>query len=95
MRIIQIFNDEDQERAKFDKINKDYTKANIDGIFYYAVFFPVVELISATSLALMVWYGSGGVIKNEVTLGALVAFPIYLSMLFRPIRVLADKSNTL
>ena len=95
MRIIQIFNAEDQERAKFDKINKDYTKANIDGIFYYAVFFPVVELISATSLALMVWYGSGGVIKNEVTLGALVAFPIYLSMLFRPIRFLADKFNTL
>lgn len=95
MRIIQIFNAEDKERAKFDKINKDYTKANIDGIFYYAVFFPVVELISATSLALMVWYGSGGVIKNEVTLGALVAFPIYLSMLFRPIRFLADKFNTL
>ncbi len=95
MRIIQIFNAEDQERAKFDKINKDYTKANIDGIFYYAVFFPVVELISATSLALMVWYGSGGVIKNEVTLGALVACPIYLSMLFRPIRFLADKFNTL
>jgi len=95
MRIIQIFNAEDKQRAKFDKINKDYTKANIDGIFYYAVFFPVVELISATSLALMVWYGSGGVIKNEVTLGALVAFPIYLSMLFRPIRFLADKFNTL
>ena len=95
MRIIQIFNAEDQERAKFDKINKDYTKANNDGLLYYAVFFPVVELISATSLALMVWYGSGGVINIEVTLGALVAFPIYLSMLFRPIRFLADKFNTL
>lgn len=95
MRIIQIFNAEDKERAKFDVINKEYTKANIDGIFYYAVFFPVVELISATSLALMVWWGSKGVLQNEVTLGALVAFPIYLSMLFRPIRFLADKFNTL
>ncbi len=95
MRIIQIFNAEDQEKEKFRKINRDYTKANIDGIFYYAVFFPVVELISATSLALMLWWGSGGVLKGEVTLGALIAFPIYLTMLFRPIRFMADKFNTL
>jgi ATP-binding cassette, subfamily B, multidrug efflux pump len=95
MRIIQIFNAEDQEKEKFKKINRDYTQANIDGIFYYAVFFPVVELISATSLALMVWWGAKGVLQDEVTLGALIAFPIYLSMLFRPIRFLADKFNTL
>ncbi len=95
MRIIQIFNAEHQEIEKFKTINREYTKANIDGIFYYAVFFPVVELISATSLALMVWYGSGGVLSGEVTLGALIAFPIYLTMLFRPIRFMADKFNTL
>ncbi|MBK6389410.1 MAG: ABC transporter ATP-binding protein [Saprospiraceae bacterium] len=95
MRIIQIFNSEEQEKSKFKKINKDYTTANINGIFYYAVFFPVVELISATSLALMVWWGANGVIQGEVTLGALVAFPIYLTMLFRPIRFMADKFNTL
>ncbi len=95
MRIIQIFNAEEQEKQKFKLINKDYTKANIDGIFYYAVFFPVVELISATSLALMVWWGARGVLGNEVTLGALIAFPIYLTMVFRPIRFLADKFNTL
>lgn len=95
MRIIQIFNAENQEKEKFKKINKDYTQANINGIFYYAVFFPVVELISATSLALLVWWGARGVLQGEVTLGALVAFPIYLSMLFRPIRFLADKFNSL
>ncbi|MEP7266292.1 MAG: ABC transporter ATP-binding protein [Saprospiraceae bacterium] len=95
MRIIQIFNAENQEKEKFKKINREYTQANIDGIFYYAVFFPVVELISATSLALMVWWGAKGVLQDEVTLGALIAFPIYLSMLFRPIRFLADKFNTL
>lgn len=95
MRIIQIFNTEDREMEKFRVINRRYTKANLDSILYYAVFYPVVELISAASLALMIWYGAGEAVRNEVTLGALVAFPLFLSMLFRPIRMLADKFNTL
>jgi ATP-binding cassette subfamily B protein len=95
MRIIQIFNTEDREMANFRVINRRYTKANLDSILYYAVFYPVVELISAASLALMIWYGAGEAVRNEVTLGALVAFPLFLSMLFRPIRMLADKFNTL
>lgn len=95
MRIVQIFNAEDQEREKFRVINRRYTGANLKSILYYAIFFPVVEIISAASLGLMVWWGARGVISNDVTLGALVAFPIYLEMLFRPIRMLADKFNTL
>ena len=95
MRTVQIFNAEAQESAKFRTINREYTKANLDAILYYAVFFPVVEIISAAALGLMVWYGARGVIGGEVTLGALVAFPIYINMLFRPIRMLADKFNTL
>ncbi len=95
MRIVQIFNAEEQEMEKFKDINKTYTQANLDSIFYYAVFFPVVELISAASLALMVWWGARGVISEDVTIGALVAFPIYLSMMYRPVRILADKFNTL
>jgi len=95
MRIIQIFNTEDREMANFRVINRRYTKANLDSILYYAVFYPVVELISAASLALMIWYGAGEAVRNEVTLGALIAFPLFLSMLFRPIRMLADKFNTL
>jgi ATP-binding cassette, subfamily B, multidrug efflux pump len=95
MRIVQIFNAEEQEFEKFKSINKDHTKANIDGIFYYAVFFPVVEILSAAALGLMVWYGAGGVVRGEITVGTLVAFPIYISMMFRPIRTLADKFNTL
>ena len=95
MRIVQIFNAEEQEMEKFKTINKTYTQANLDSIFYYAVFFPVVELISAASLALMVWWGARGVISEDVTIGALVAFPIYLSMMYRPVRILADKFNTL
>lgn len=95
MRIVQIFNAEEQEMKKFKTINREYTQANLDSIFYYAIFFPVVEIISAASLGLMVWWGARGVIGETVSLGALIAFPIYLSMLFRPIRMLADKFNTL
>lgn len=95
MRIVQIFNAEQREWDKFEKINQTYTKANIRSIFYYAVFFPVVEILSAASLGLMVWYGTSAVIKSELTLGVLVAFPLYLGMLFRPVRMLADKFNSL
>jgi len=95
MRIVQIFNAEAQEANKFKTINREYTQANLNSILYYAVFFPVVEIISATALGLMVWWGARGVINDTVSLGALVAFPIYLSMLFRPIRMLADRFNTL
>ncbi len=95
MRVIQIFNAEKQEMKKFDTINQRYTDANLRSIVAYAIFFPVVELISAISLALMVWWGARGVLTDDVTLGALIVFPLYLSMLFRPIRMLADKFNTL
>ncbi|MDX1476691.1 MAG: ABC transporter ATP-binding protein [Saprospiraceae bacterium] len=95
MHIVQIFNAEKQEMEQFKKINREYTQANLDSILYYAVFFPVVEIIAAASLGLMVWWGARGVLGGDVTLGALIAFPIYLNMLFRPMRMLADKFNTL
>lgn len=95
MRIVQIFNAEEKELKTFKKINRDYTQANLDSILYYAVFFPVIEILSAISLGLLVWWGARGVIAGQVTLGALIAFPIYLNMLFRPMRMLADKFNTL
>ncbi|WCL80880.1 ABC transporter ATP-binding protein [Saprospira sp. CCB-QB6] len=95
MRIVQIFNAEQQELKKFDAINKRYTDANIRSIFYYAIFFPMVEILSAGSLGLMVWYGAQSVLSEEVSIGVLVAFPLYLGMLFRPVRMLADKFNSL
>ena len=96
MRIIQFFNAERQERASFAEINAGLRKANINAILYYAIFFPTVDIIAAASLALMVWWGAQDVARaGGVTLGALIAFPIYINMLFRPIRVLADKFNTL
>ena len=95
MRILQIFTAEKRELEKFKKINRAYTQANLDSILYYAIFFPVVEIISALALGLMVWWGARGVISEEISFGALVAFPIYLSMLFRPLRFIADRFNTL
>lgn len=95
MKIVQIFNAEDQEMRKFKEINRSYTQANLNSIFYYAVFFPVVELISAFGLAILIWWGTKSYLGDIVTFGALVAFPMYLDMLFRPVRLLADKFNTL
>ncbi len=95
MRIVQIFNAEAKESAKFKEINRSYTGANLDAIFAYAVFFPIVEIAQAAALGLMVWYGAREVVAGQVTLGVLVAFPVYLNMLFRPVRTLADKFNTL
>ncbi len=95
MRIIQLFSSEKMINKKFKEINTTYTQANIDGIFYYAVFFPVVEIISAASLGFMVWWGAQGVLDQSVTIGQLVAFPMFLTRLFQPIRMLADKFNSL
>jgi ATP-binding cassette, subfamily B, multidrug efflux pump len=95
MRIVQLFNAEKKEIAEFETINLAYRKANVDTVFHYALFFPIVEILSAVSTGLMVWYGASFVLKHSVSLGVLIAFPLYLNILFRPIRILADKFNTL
>jgi ATP-binding cassette subfamily B protein len=96
MQTVQIFNAERDEMQKFKAINKEYTQANLNSILYYAIFFPVVDIIAAASLGLMVWWGAQDSLRAEgVTLGALIAFPVFLNMLFRPMRMLADKFNTL
>lgn len=95
MQVVQIFNAEKREAQKFKDINRAYTQANLDSVFYYAVFFPVVELITTISLALMIWLGAKAYLQDYVSFGALVAFPLFLNLLFRPVRMLADKFNTL
>ncbi len=95
MNIVQIFNREEKEYEKFKAINKNHRNAHIRTVWANAIFFPVVELLSATSLALLVWIGSKGIIDDTVTFGNLVAFILYIHMLFRPIRQLADRFNTL
>ncbi len=95
MAIVQAFAVEGRELDQFKKINEQHRKANIDSIFAYSVFFPVVEIILAVALGLMVWYGTGQVLEHTVTPGIMIAFIMYLNMLFRPLRVLADKFNVL
>ncbi len=95
MNIVQIFNREKVELDNFKKINKNHMKAHIKTIWAYSVFFPVVELLAALSLALLVWWGTKGVVEGYTSFGNLVAFILYIYMLYRPIRMLADRFNTL
>lgn len=93
--IIQYFAREDQEFKKFTEINAKHRDAHIRSNWYYSIFFPVVEIISALSVGLLVWYGSRSILNNQVSPGVVVAFIMYINMLFGPIRQLADKFNTL
>lgn len=95
--IIQYFAREDQEYKKFKKINSRYRDANIRSNWYYSIFFPVVELISALSLGLLIWYGARMILAKplDVEPGTITTFIMLINMLFRPIRELADKFNTL
>ena len=93
MSVVQIFNKQEDESKKFSRINDDYKKTNIKSIFYYAVFYPGVELLSAVAVGLIIWYGGGKVIQNSLTIGVLFAFIQYTEMFFRPIRDLSEKYN--
>ena len=95
MAIIQMFTAEKREYEKFTKINHEHTKAHIKSVWYYSVYFPVAEVISAAGVGLLVWYGAGGVIQSKITLGDLIAFIMYINMFFRPLRMIADRFNTL
>ena len=96
MNIVQIFNREEAEFKKFKKINAEHRDAHLRSIFYYAVFFPVVEVLSAVSIGLVVWYGGEGIIKGkDITIGEIIAFILFIHMMFRPIRQLADRFNIL
>jgi len=93
MSVVQIFNKEKDEYNKFSVINSDYRLANIKSIFYYAVFYPSVELLSSIAIGLIIWYGGGEVIQGTLTIGVLFAFIQYTEMFFRPIRDLSEKYN--
>lgn len=95
MFVVQAFAAEEDEHKKFRAINLDLRKANIDAIFAYAVFFPVVEIISALAVSLLVWYGAAQVLQLHGSFGIIISFVLYINMLFRPLRNLADKFNTL
>lgn len=95
MSVVQIFNSEETELQKFNEINREHRRSNLKSVLYYSVYFPVAEVISAAGTGLLVWYGARGVLDEDVTLGVLIAFIMYISLFFRPIRMIADRFNTL
>ncbi len=95
MRIVQIFNAQDREFQKFDKLNHEHYIANDKSVLYYSIFFPVVEVILALAISLLIWYGANQVMNGFATVGIFTSFILYLNLAFRPLRMLADKFNTL
>ncbi|MET0635741.1 MAG: ABC transporter ATP-binding protein [Chitinophagaceae bacterium] len=96
MQVVQAFAAEDRELKKFTKINKDHRNANISAIFAYSIFFPVVEIVLALSVGLVVWWTAKEALHlHESQYGTVTAFILFLNLLFRPLRVLADKFNVL
>ncbi|SEL81075.1 ABC transporter ATP-binding protein [Parapedobacter koreensis] len=93
--IIQYFAREEQEMRKFKTANAEHRNAHIRANWYFSIFFPVIEIIMAIALGLLVWYGSKQVLADELSPGVIVAFIMYINMIFRPIRELVDKFNTL
>ena len=95
MSTVQLFRRERRSFERFDEINRAHRDANIDSIFYYAVFYPAIEVIGALASALIIWFGGGRVIQATVTLGSLVAFLQYSQRFFRPISDMSEKFNVL
>lgn len=95
MTIVQIFNREKKEHEKFKAINKDHRIAHVKSVLYYSIYFPVAEIIQAMGIGLVVWYGATGVFDLELQVGVLISFIMYLQLFFRPIRMIADRYNTL
>lgn len=96
MSIVQIFNAEKREMDKFKEINSEHRKAHIRSVLYYSIYFPVAEIIQAIAIGMAVWYGARGILANTSEgPGVIIAFIMYIQMFFRPIRMIADRFNTL
>lgn len=95
MNIIQVFNRQEREYEKFQAINKEHRKAHLKSVMYYSIYYPVSEIIQAMGIGLVVWYGATGVFDLEIKVGVLISFIMYLQLFFRPIRMIADRFNTL
>jgi len=95
MKIVQLFNREDKNYREFQRINADHLHAYIKTILYYAIFFPAVEILSATAVALIIWFGGMDVLAGNLSTGALIAFILYAQKFYRPIQDLSEKYNIL
>lgn len=95
MTIVQVFNSQEREYKKFEVINKEHRNANLKSVLYYSVYFPVAEFIAAVSTALLLWYASHAATNHDISPGVITAFIMYLTMFFRPVRMIADRFNTI
>ena len=95
MATVQLFRREAFNFTRFDEIDRKHRDANIDSIFYYAVFYPAIEAVGALASALIIWYGGAQVLSGTLTLGVLVAFLQYSQRFFRPISDMSEKFNVL
>lgn len=95
MQVVQIFGQEEASQEKFERINQQHLDAHLRSITYYAVFFPVIELLSAVALALIIWYGGGQALAGALSIGTIAAFLQYARRFFRPIQDLSEKYNIL
>ncbi len=95
MRIVQLFNREAEELRRFRKINDEHRRAHIRTIFFFALFWPAIDLISSTALGLVIWFGGVSAMTGTLTLGVLIAFIQYARQFFEPIRKLSDQFNML
>ena len=95
MNVVQIFARELKEYESFKKINKNHLESNLKAVLYYSLYFPAMEFFTALGMGLMIWYGSNQILEDEISLGILIAFIMYLQMFFRPIRMIADRFNVL
>ena len=95
MRVVQLFGREPQAYERFERINRDHLDVHLKSITYYALFFPVIEVLTATALALILWYGGGEVLRAELSIGVIAAFLQYARRFFRPIQDLSEKYNIL
>lgn len=95
MAVVQLFNREKKEKERFKAINADHREAHIRTIFFFSIFWPIVEVLASIAMALVVWYGGGRALMGQVTFGVLLAFIQYVRQFFNPIRGLSEKYNTL
>ena len=95
MSTVQLFRREQRAFDRFEAINREHRVANVDSIFYYAVFYPAIEVVGALAAALTIWYGGRSVLEGTLTLGSLVAFLLYSQRFFRPISDMSEKFNIL
>jgi ATP-binding cassette subfamily B protein len=95
VRVVQLFGREREVRGRFGEINRDHLEAHLRSITYYALFFPVIEVLTAIALALILWYGGGETIQGTMTVGTVAAFLQYPRRFFRPIQDLSEKYNLL